>query len=187
MPLVKCPDCKKNVSSRVSQCPFCGCPAEFFEAIIQSDSENKNAEKDNFTENANKPKEYPHPEMNEINMANEDLTHVEKFSEEPMESSRISKTMQCSKCGAQLDADAVFCNQCGARVSGPFSEKTKEAAMRTCDNVGANEPSKDKVAKIVVNSSYHEAVKALYCNKCGVQLDADSTFCNQCGAPIAQM
>lgn len=30
MALVKCPDCEKMVSPRVQQCPFCGCPAEFF-------------------------------------------------------------------------------------------------------------------------------------------------------------
>lgn len=31
MPLVKCPDCEKMVSPRVDKCPFCGCPAKFFE------------------------------------------------------------------------------------------------------------------------------------------------------------
>ncbi len=30
MPLIKCPDCKKEISDRVKSCPFCGCPAEFF-------------------------------------------------------------------------------------------------------------------------------------------------------------
>ncbi len=30
MGLVKCPDCEKMVSERVSACPNCGCPAEFF-------------------------------------------------------------------------------------------------------------------------------------------------------------
>lgn len=32
MALVKCPDCGKMVSARVSACPECGCPAEFFES-----------------------------------------------------------------------------------------------------------------------------------------------------------
>ena len=31
MALVKCPDCGKMVSERVKSCPFCGCPAEFFD------------------------------------------------------------------------------------------------------------------------------------------------------------
>lgn len=31
MALVKCPDCGKMVSERVSACPDCGCPAEYFE------------------------------------------------------------------------------------------------------------------------------------------------------------
>lgn len=32
MGLVKCPDCGKMVSERVSACPACGCPAEFFDS-----------------------------------------------------------------------------------------------------------------------------------------------------------
>lgn len=35
MPLIKCPDCGKMVSDRVKNCPFCGCPAEFFEKKMQ--------------------------------------------------------------------------------------------------------------------------------------------------------
>lgn len=33
MGLMKCPDCGKEISSRTTQCPFCGCPAEFYEQI----------------------------------------------------------------------------------------------------------------------------------------------------------
>jgi len=32
MALVKCPDCGKMVSTRVTACPECGCPVEFFES-----------------------------------------------------------------------------------------------------------------------------------------------------------
>lgn len=34
MALLKCPDCGKMVSSRVDNCPECGCPATFFESEI---------------------------------------------------------------------------------------------------------------------------------------------------------
>ncbi len=35
MALKKCPDCGKMVSSRVDACPECGCPAEYFEEVVQ--------------------------------------------------------------------------------------------------------------------------------------------------------
>lgn len=35
MGLVKCPDCGKMVSNRVTACPNCGCPSEFFEEAEQ--------------------------------------------------------------------------------------------------------------------------------------------------------
>lgn len=31
MPLITCPDCSKEISDRVEACPFCGCPAKYFE------------------------------------------------------------------------------------------------------------------------------------------------------------
>lgn len=36
MPLITCPDCKKQISDRVEACPFCGCPARFFPALQES-------------------------------------------------------------------------------------------------------------------------------------------------------
>ncbi len=52
MALVKCPDCGKMVSSRVTACPDCGCPAEFFlnkeigseNACSQVNQEEKNSQ-----------------------------------------------------------------------------------------------------------------------------------------------
>lgn len=32
MALLKCPDCGKMVSERVTSCPDCGCPREYFES-----------------------------------------------------------------------------------------------------------------------------------------------------------
>lgn len=37
MPLVKCPDCEKMVSDRVSNCPFCGCPSEYFISDVNNE------------------------------------------------------------------------------------------------------------------------------------------------------
>ena len=43
MPLIKCPDCNKDISSRAQMCPFCGCPSEYFydNSIATSESKEK--------------------------------------------------------------------------------------------------------------------------------------------------
>ena len=41
MALIKCPDCERDISPRALQCPFCGCPAEFFYTENQNDSKNE--------------------------------------------------------------------------------------------------------------------------------------------------
>ena len=37
MSLIKCPDCEKMISPRAQQCPFCGCPADFFNNMEQNE------------------------------------------------------------------------------------------------------------------------------------------------------
>ncbi|WP_022761961.1 zinc-ribbon domain-containing protein [Butyrivibrio sp. AD3002] len=73
MPLVKCPDCFKRVSSRAPQCPFCGCPAEFFEPLDNIETENDSLRemsiKNTSTEEPNNDiisqvSESPHVEQN---------------------------------------------------------------------------------------------------------------------------
>lgn len=44
MALVKCPDCEKMVSPRVDRCPFCGCPAEFFQKMQETNKTKKSEE-----------------------------------------------------------------------------------------------------------------------------------------------
>lgn len=39
MGLVKCPDCGKMVSERVSSCPECGCPSEYFNTEIVNEQQ----------------------------------------------------------------------------------------------------------------------------------------------------
>jgi len=46
MALVKCPDCEKMVSPRVEVCPFCGCPAKFFEPCNENELDKPDSETD---------------------------------------------------------------------------------------------------------------------------------------------
>ena len=48
MALVICPDCGKKVSSRAPQCPFCGCPSQYFvtdESQITDDKTENNCKR----------------------------------------------------------------------------------------------------------------------------------------------
>ena len=57
MALIKCPDCEKMISPRVQQCPFCGCPSEFFDDSgdnsIQSSNNGSEAESDSVNSDGN--------------------------------------------------------------------------------------------------------------------------------------
>ena len=57
MALIKCPDCEKMISPRVQQCPFCGCPSEFFgdsgDNSIQSSNNGSEAESDSVNSDGN--------------------------------------------------------------------------------------------------------------------------------------
>lgn len=49
MALIKCPECGKNISDKVENCPFCGCPKEY---LLDSSGENesKDINKENMTQ-----------------------------------------------------------------------------------------------------------------------------------------
>lgn len=49
MALVKCPDCEKMISTRVDRCPFCGCPAEFFQKMLDKNENEKSEEANTLT------------------------------------------------------------------------------------------------------------------------------------------
>ena len=57
MALIKCSDCEKMISPRVQQCPFCGCPSEFFDDSgdnsIQSSNNGSEAESDSVNSDGN--------------------------------------------------------------------------------------------------------------------------------------
>ncbi len=62
----------------------------------------------------------------------------------------------CPKCGAMLDADAMFCFNCGASLAAP-------------------EPEPPEVEFVFKNKT---------CPMCGTELDADAMFCYSCGTKV---
>ena len=47
------------------------------------------------------------------------------------------QSVKCSQCGANLNADAKFCPQCGTRIEPPVSEAAEAPQSRVCPGCGA--------------------------------------------------
>jgi uncharacterized OB-fold protein len=97
------------------------------------------------------------------------------------EMKREEKNMkQCHKCGSVLDDNAVFCNNCGAKV---------EAAVKT---VEAEAPVVQQPQQPVIHKEEQPAVPAkepqqpelIKCNYCGEMVPSDLAVCSKCGAQL---
>ena len=71
--------------------------------------------------------------------------------------------MRCTQCGAELEADANFCHNCGAQCEQEINEETEDL-------------------------NYIEFGKEtmVHCPNCGATLFPGDAFCNQCGSPVPQ-
>ena len=47
------------------------------------------------------------------------------------------QSVKCSQCGANLNADAKFCPQCGTRIEPPVPEAAEAPQSRVCPGCGA--------------------------------------------------
>lgn len=72
-----------------------------------------------------------------------------KIAECKQQIKNIKGVMVCSKCGAELPADAVFCNACGEKQANDAAEKTV-----VCEKCGATLPK-----------------EAVFCTSCGEKVN----------------
>lgn len=70
---------------------------------------------------------------------------------------QIKGVTKCESCGADVPADAAFCNNCGTKVVKPVAAPAAEAA-----------PVSDQ----------------RLCPTCGQPVGKDNMFCNNCGAKL---
>lgn len=82
MPLIKCPDCGKSISSHADACPFCGCPSKYFskEDIVQDKKTDQTAEQDERHKNSAADKSDPQTK---------DQSQGKTQQEQPLEDKRI--------------------------------------------------------------------------------------------------
>lgn len=71
--------------------------------------------------------------------------------------------MRCTQCGAELEADANFCHNCGAQCEQELKEETEDL---NCTEFGGE--------------------TTVHCPNCGATLFPGDAFCNQCGSPVSQ-
>jgi len=77
----------------------------------------------------------------------------------------------CSACGAQVDHDSVFCNECGTRLDEqppPIAEVVPVVAAAAPPALETAPPS-----------------LTAFCTNCGTSLDPGTGFCTNCGQPVA--
>jgi len=82
----------------------------------------------------------------------------------------------CPNCGAQQPSDAKFCEECGS----PFEPVPSKVTYAGSSLSGAvtHPPT------VPASLQGAEGSKPLFCTRCGMQLEADSVFCHNCGAAV---
>ena len=101
------------------------------------------------------------------------------------------KDIFCTKCGSRMNANANFCNKCGAPVQG--SNRNQQdlssiicyecgqnipATVESCPNCGAPMPHNNNHAKSQTSQS-----STIVCYECGLTISINAETCPNCGAP----
>lgn len=82
-------------------------------------------------------KEDEEPLFEEIKLISESLMEIERLKSEMAE---LKGKKKCPACGAVVEQDAIFCNQCGAKCESIFEEET-------VTSVNENEEMDEEAAK----------------------------------------
>lgn len=98
----------------------------------------------------------------------------------------------CPSCGAPLDADAVFCGNCGANVAAGAAASAAGApatGAAPAPQTPAPEPSAPPAPAETAQAQEEEAMpplgETLACPNCGTTIsDSDMQYCPECGTSI---
>ncbi len=112
----------------------------------------------------------------------EDMQKIEEYQ---MQIRVIKGVTQCCKCGGEINADASFCNICGAR------QMPKVKIVNTgscCPQCGASV----EVGQGFCVQCGHKletpkpVVEKIFCTCCGAELEQGALFCMNCGQKVGE-
>src|SRR2546430_998551 len=89
-------------------------------------------------------------------------------------------TSACSKCGAALYPDDLFCAGCGSRVNAPVPV-APGAEISGAQSVASNAP-RAQMRTMVMQGSGTALLSP--CSACSAQLFSGDIFCPACGKPV---
>lgn len=135
MGLINCPDCGKQISSRALQCPFCGCPAEFFEDntekdVIETITEKTSETKENKTQTQNmsmgdmiKALDSGHNDEKSASNGSDDNTSKRSES--------VQRSIIADESAKRLEANTQGCLKDDATINEDMKEKGVEFGLKT--------------------------------------------------------
>lgn len=93
--------------------------------------------------------------------------------------------MKCSKCGNEVISGAIFCDNCGNKI-------TNETASNVCPNCGEGYATGsefcgncgNKLSSAVVVETRSESITKRVCPSCKTEWDDDVDFCGECGTAL---
>lgn len=96
------------------------------------------------------------------------------------------KSISCATCGAQMEADAVFCSKCGTSVA-----KKVVRSMIVCPTCYAEQDSDAVVCSICgqpmrqkKESGKNKGDRNAICPHCGARQSSENTHCKYCNTPM---
>jgi RNA polymerase subunit RPABC4/transcription elongation factor Spt4 len=104
----------------------------------------------------------------------------------------IKNVRTCSNCGAELEANIVFCPKCGTKqeVIQPPAEENKTPDFKACISCGAKLPldtmfcpncGAKQEEPPTAPEVEDKAPEFKFCPSCGTKIPADTAFCPNCG------
>lgn len=89
---------------------------------------------------------------------------------------------KCQKCGNEVQEDAVFCDQCGARLLKPeMAQPQSQQAVVTVSATPATTPAASTPSAVAEPTAGTEAA----CPSCGAHNTPGEAFCQDCGTKLA--
>lgn len=95
--------------------------------------------------------------LDKMEMVKNALVKIEELNNEIR---KIKNIQKCSQCGAEINADSMFCSSCGAKVESMTQAKTEQPSAQT------------------------RSPEMKTCQVCGQEVKATSAFCPSCGTKI---